>query len=96
MNPVWSRVGMSGDCLCLAGTPEGRLVRIAVHYPGVMRRLVEVDREIQVNRRNSEPSYPAPLVKSRLTLSEWYARLSRQATIDDYLTGYSSCQCMIE
>jgi hypothetical protein len=97
VNPVWSRVGISGDCLCLAGTPEGRLVRIAVHYPDVMRRLVEVDGLIQANRRSGEPSYPAPLVRRRLTLSQWYARLSRQATIDEYIE-YSSCQlgCMIE
>ena len=92
MNPVWRRIGVSGDCLCLAGTPEGS----AVHYPDVMRRLVEVDGLIQANRRSGEPSYPAPLVRRRLTLSQWYARLSRQATIDEYMTEYSSCQCMIE
>jgi 3'-phosphoadenosine 5'-phosphosulfate sulfotransferase (PAPS reductase)/FAD synthetase len=95
VNPVWSRVGISGDCLCLAGTPEERLVRIAVHYPGVMRRLVEVDRKIQANRRSKRPSYPAPLVRRRLTLGEWYSRLSGQATIDEYIE-YGSCQCMIE
>jgi len=94
VNPVWRRVGISGDCLCLAGTPEGRLVRIAVHYPDVMRRLVEVDGLIQANRRSKEPSYPAPLVKSKLTLSEWYARFSRQATIDEFIE-YGSCACML-
>jgi hypothetical protein len=34
-------------------------------------------------------------VRRRLTLSQWYARLSRQAMIDEYIE-YSSCQCMIE
>jgi hypothetical protein len=59
-----------------------------------MRRLLEVDGLIQANRRSGEPSYLGPLVKSRLTLSEWYARLKRQTTIDDF-TDYGSCTCML-
>jgi 3'-phosphoadenosine 5'-phosphosulfate sulfotransferase (PAPS reductase)/FAD synthetase len=97
-NPVWRRVGSSGDCLCLAGTTERKLIRIAINYPNSMRRLVEIDEKIQVHRRSREPSYPAPLLRRRLTLSEWYSKIAKQTTIDDYLTEYNSCQlgCMLE
>ena len=97
-NPVWNKVGISGDCLCLAGSTEQKLVKIAIHYPDSMKKLVEIDKEIQANRKSKEPSYPGPLVKSKITLSEWYTRLSKQTTIDDYLTEYNSCQlsCMLE
>jgi len=96
-NPVWRRVGTSGDCLCLAGSTERKLIKIAINYPNSMRKLVEIDGEIQVNRRSREPSYPAPLVHKRLTLSEWYSKFTKQTTIDDYLE-YNSCQlgCMLE
>jgi len=98
INPVWYRVGISGDCLCLAGTTEHKLIKIAIHYPDMIKKLVEIDEKIQANRKSKEPSYPAPLVRRRLTLSEWYSKIARQTTIDDYLTEYSSCQlgCMIE
>ncbi len=91
------RVGTSGDCLCLAGSTERKLIKIAINYSNSIRKLVEIDREIQVNRRSREPSYPAPLVHKRLTLSEWYSKMARQTTIDDYLE-YNSCQlgCMLE
>jgi len=97
-NPVWRKVGISGDCLCLAGTTEHKLIKIAIHYPDSIRKLVEIDGLIQANRKSKEPSYPAPLVRRRLTLSEWYNKIARQTTIDDYLTEYNSCQlgCMIE
>ena len=97
INPVWRRVGVSGECLCLAGTTEQKLMRIAIHYPSVMERLVEIDKKVQMNRKSKAPSYPAPLYQRKLTLSEWYERFRRQPRIDDYLTEYNSCQlgCMI-
>jgi hypothetical protein len=97
-NPVWRQVGISGECLCLAGTTEQKLVRIAIHYPSVMMKLVEIDRKVQANRRSKNPSYPAPLYQRKLMLSEWYEKFRRQPRIDDYLTEYNSCQasCMIE
>ena len=96
-NPVWRKVGISGECLCLAGTTERRLIRIAIHYPNVMEKLVEIDRKIQANRRSKTPSYPAPLLRRRITLTEWYEKFKNQPRIDDYIE-YSSCQlgCMLE
>jgi 3'-phosphoadenosine 5'-phosphosulfate sulfotransferase (PAPS reductase)/FAD synthetase len=97
-NPVWRRVGISGECLCLAGTAESKLIRVAIHYPDVMKKLIEIDKKVQLNRKKKEPSYPAPLYPKKLTLTEWYERFKRQPRIDDYLTEYNSCQlgCMIE
>jgi 3'-phosphoadenosine 5'-phosphosulfate sulfotransferase (PAPS reductase)/FAD synthetase len=97
-NPVWRQVGISGECLCLAGTTEQKLVRIAIYYPNVMMKLVEIDRKVQANRKSMKPSYPAPLFPKKLTLTEWYEKFRRQPRIDDYLTEYNSCQasCMIE
>jgi len=97
-NPVWQKVGISGECLCLAGTAEQKLVRIAIHYPNIMEKLVEIDEKVQENRRSKEPSFPGPLVKRKITLTEWYERFKKQPRIDDYLTEYNSCQlgCMID
>jgi 3'-phosphoadenosine 5'-phosphosulfate sulfotransferase (PAPS reductase)/FAD synthetase len=97
-NPVWQKVGISGECLCLAGTAEQKLVRIAIHYPNIMEKLVEIDEKVQENRRSKEPSFPGPLVKRKITLTEWYERFKKQPRIDDYLTEYNSCQlgCMLE
>jgi len=97
-NPVWRKVGISGDCLCLAGATEHKLVKIAIHYPDVMKKLVEIDKKVNENRKNKEPSYPGPLVKRKITLTEWYERFRKQTTLDDYINEYNSCQlgCMLE
>jgi len=97
-NPVWRKVGISGDCLCLAGTTEHKLIKIAIHYPDVMKKLVEIDKKVQMNRKNKEPSYPAPLYTKKLTLTEWYEKMRKQTTLDDYINEYNSCQlgCMLE
>jgi len=98
INPVWEKVGISGECLCLAGTSEEKLVRIAIHYPNVMKKLIEIDKKVQMNRRNKKPSYPAPLYPKKLTLTEWYEKISKQTTLDNYINEYNSCQlgCMLE
>ena len=97
-NPVWDRVGLSGDCLCLAGTSESKLERIAIHYPDTMKKLIEIDRKIQANRKSKQPSYPAPLYHKRMTLTEWYEKIRKQSRIDNYINEYNSCQagCMTE
>jgi len=94
INPVWYRIGTSGECLCLAGTTEKTLIRIAIHYPSVMEKLVEIDKKVQANKGG----YPGPLVGKKITLTEWYEKLKKQSRIDDYLTKYNTCQlgCMIE
>jgi 3'-phosphoadenosine 5'-phosphosulfate sulfotransferase (PAPS reductase)/FAD synthetase len=97
INPVWKKVGISGDCLCLAGTTESKLIRIAIHYPDVMKKLIEIDKNVQLNRKSMKPSYPAPLYPKRLTLTEWYEKINKQTTLDNYI-DYGSCQanCMLE
>jgi len=97
-NPVWDKIGMSGDCLCLAGTSESKLERIAVHYPNIMAKLVEIDKKVQANRKSKQPSYPAPLYHKKMTLTEWYERFKKQQRIDIFLSQYDSCQagCMLE
>ena len=97
-NPVWDRIGMSGDCLCLAGTSESKLERIAIYYPNIMEKYVELDKKVQANRKSKQPSYPAPLYHKKMTLSEWYEKFKKQQRIDVFLTQYGSCQlgCMLE
>jgi hypothetical protein len=82
----------------LAGATEHKLVKIAIHYPDVMKKLVEIDKKVNENRKNKEPSYPGPLVKRKITLAEWYERFKKQTTLDDYINEYNSCQlgCMLE
>ena len=97
VNPVWVKVGISGECLCLAGTTEQTLIKLFRNYPDVAKWFVDLDKRIQANRRKKEPSYPLALYRKKITLSEWYERLLRQSQIDDFITNYQSCpySCMV-
>jgi 3''-phosphoadenosine 5''-phosphosulfate sulfotransferase (PAPS reductase)/FAD synthetase and related enzymes len=90
-NPVWSRIGISGECLCLAGTPIYRIILIMRHYPEEFRQLLEIDREINRVRRSKKPSSPFRLAQAGLTLEELYRRANSLVTLDSYIPYGKSC-----
>lgn len=98
-SPVWSKLGFSGECFCLAGTTEKTIVKIKIYYPEVLRELLEIDKIIQENRTRSDTkSYPPFLRRRGITLTEFAKELDRQLTLDGYFeyTG-KACQgsCML-
>ena len=90
-SPVWDRLGTSGECQCLAGTPYSTLVRLRIHYPEVVRELVEIDDVIQ-SRRRSGPSYPHPLIDKRMTLRQWFETFRPPTTLDNFF-AYAGNAC---
>ncbi len=85
INPVW-RLGVSGECFCLAGTSEKVLRNVLLNLPDVREKLLMVDEEIQKHRsRSKEPSYPFPLLRYKLTLTEYWERLQKQSLLDDFM-----------
>ena len=85
LNPIW-KFGISGECFCLAGTTEKTLRKIMLFLPDVREKLLAIDKEIQSHRSKSDkPSYPFPLIKNRLTLSEYWEMLKSQSLLDEFM-----------
>jgi len=94
-NPVWSKLGVSGECLCLAGAGRGLLDRLIIHYPEVALRLAELDRRVNElrAREGREPSYAPPLKKLRITVSDYVTSKMRQKTLLDFTEEYVGKSC---
>ena len=67
---MWRRVGISGECICMAGMTRRTLDKIIYAYPDFAKWMAEKDREVQQTRRSS-PAYPAPLWPLKITLHEY-------------------------
>jgi 3''-phosphoadenosine 5''-phosphosulfate sulfotransferase (PAPS reductase)/FAD synthetase and related enzymes len=95
-SPVWRKLGISGECLCLAGTPVHRVVLIARHYPEEFKRLLEIDEVINRNRKSKERSSPFRLAQYGLSLQDIQRRAATLVTLDDFVYG-KSCEgsCML-
>jgi 3'-phosphoadenosine 5'-phosphosulfate sulfotransferase (PAPS reductase)/FAD synthetase len=97
-NPVW-KYGFSGECLCLAGTPEYRVGLILRNFPEERETLLEVDDIINRNRKSGKPSAPFRLAqRGYRTLREYYEQVKLQVTLDNFIFPYGKeCQgsCML-
>jgi len=99
-NPVWRKLGFSGECLCLAGTPRRNLDRLIQYYPDVAKQLAEIDDVIHAHRSVSYDSYPPALVPLKVRLKVYVekklAELKRQTLMDMYFEyeGKSCSSCM--
>jgi len=98
-NPVW-KFGFSGECLCLAGTPEMTIGIIFRNFPEETQELLEIDRIINKNRKSKKPSAPPSIFRKGFkTLEEYYnyAKLQTQLDMFIYPYGLKSCQgtCML-
>jgi 3'-phosphoadenosine 5'-phosphosulfate sulfotransferase (PAPS reductase)/FAD synthetase len=97
-SPVWRAIGSSGECFCLAGATEHKVIRAVKAYPELAERLVKIDDIIHQNRRKGE-SYPIFLKDKRIRLKVWLQNVMKQQTLLDYSDRYvgKACQgsCMI-
>jgi 3'-phosphoadenosine 5'-phosphosulfate sulfotransferase (PAPS reductase)/FAD synthetase len=71
-NPVWEKLGRSGDCECAAAHDEDDLERVLIYYPEIAKEWYEIDEVIHKNRRSSEPSYMFALRKKKIRYKDWY------------------------
>lgn len=96
-NPVWDKVGISGDCLCLAGTGRLTLEALFLHYPDVAKRFYEFDKSIQPMSRSKEALRPPALLGKGMRLHEFIERLWQNPPKSPPKVSYSSCpvSCMV-
>jgi hypothetical protein len=87
---VW-KIGMSGECFCLAGSSETSVIRAVKAYPELAERLIRIDDIIHQNRRKGE-SYPIFLKNKRIRLKVWLQDVMRQPTLLDYRYVGKACQ----
>jgi 3'-phosphoadenosine 5'-phosphosulfate sulfotransferase (PAPS reductase)/FAD synthetase len=102
VSPVWEKIGMSGECFCLAGSSEKTVARAVCAYPELGIRLMKIDDIIHANRRNNDESYPIFLKRKRKRLKVWLQEVMASCgpTLLDYLDNRyvgKACQgsCMI-
>jgi len=95
-SPVWRKIGMSGECFCLAGATKARMARTVIAYPELGARLMRIDDIIHEHRRNGE-SYPIFLKREKIRLKEWLQNIMRQPSLLDYAYEGKGCQgsCML-
>ena len=83
-SPVWDRVGISGECMCMAGMTRRTLTKVIASYPEYAMEMARKDEEVQKVR--VRVTYPAPLYRYRVTLSQ-YVREVLSHRIDQWLFG---------
>jgi len=100
-NPVWDKLGFSGECLCLAGMPRSNLDRLIRHYPDVALKLAEIDDIINGNRESGKTSYPPPVLPLKIRLKDYILKkmeeYRRQTALDQFVeyTGKSCSSCIL-
>jgi 3'-phosphoadenosine 5'-phosphosulfate sulfotransferase (PAPS reductase)/FAD synthetase len=94
-NPIWRILGISGECLCLAGMPLDTIAILLLHFPEEAQELLEIDDLIQKNRKSGKPSAPLRVAQAGFkTLREFYEYIRKQQTLDQYLyTPYKGKTC---
>ena len=91
VSPVWVKVGISGECMCMAGMTKSTLNKVIDNYPDYALYMAKMDEEVQKAMRSGRPNYPAPLVGIRITLSEYIRKRleekKKQPTITMFFDG---------
>jgi len=100
-NPVWDKLGFSGECLCLAGMPKSTLDRLIRYYPDVAERLMKIDDIIHAHRQSKETSFPPPIRHLRIRLKDYIQMKmkenEKQTTLDMFVYEGKSCDsCLFE
>jgi len=100
VSPVWQKIGMSGECFCLAGSTEQSVKRAVCAYPELGIRLMRIDDIIHEHRRKGE-SYPIFLKNKKKRLKEWLQEIMNSpefaTCLDNVKYRGKSCQgsCML-
>ena len=97
-SPVW-RIGMSGECFCLAGATKSNVIRAVKTYPELAERLIKIDDVIHKHRKKGE-SYPIFLKKEKMRLKTWLQDIMRrppplEPESDKYVGKSCQGNCMI-
>lgn len=91
-SPVWHKIGMSGDCICLAATHKKALEALFLNYPDVAEKFYKFDKSLTPRDR----SYPIPfgLWNEKKRLYEFIEEIQknrRQAVLTEYMSCQGSC-----
>lgn len=77
--------------MCMAGMSKSKLDSVIDNYPDFAEEMARRDEEVQRKRYSGEPSYPAPLVKIKVTLHDYvHKRLEerkKQMMITSFFPG---------
>jgi 3'-phosphoadenosine 5'-phosphosulfate sulfotransferase (PAPS reductase)/FAD synthetase len=82
-SPVWRKIGMSGECFCLAGSSKQSVIRAVKAYPELAERLIKIDDIIHQHRKKGE-SYPIFLKDEKRRLKVWLQEVMSRPTLLEY------------
>jgi 3'-phosphoadenosine 5'-phosphosulfate sulfotransferase (PAPS reductase)/FAD synthetase len=95
-NEVWEKVGISGECLCLAGTTKKKLEAIFLNYPEIAKKFHDFDKSV-MPRSNSKNAFRPPALINDKRLYEFIEELDkkpRQKSIIEYFSCQGSCMIL--
>ena len=91
-NPVWYKLGISGDCLCLAGATRKTLEALFTQYPDVAERFYNFDKQLVARHEGSLVPLGLWSEKKRLyQFIEEVRKQKKQATLTEYLSCQGAC-----
>jgi len=95
-NPVWQKLGWSGECLCMAGTSLRTLNKIIDIYPHIAKVMYEKDKEVQEvwKRDKKVECYPWPLLQLKIPLHKYIEERKKQRQLTQYLDDTGKNMCM--
>ena len=91
-NPVWRKIGISGECLCLAGTSKKVLEALFMNYPDVAEKFYKFDKSLVPRHTNS--LIPLGLWGEKKRLYEFIEEVrnkKRQSTLLEYMSCQGAC-----
>ena len=91
-NPVWAKVGISGECLCLAGSTRKTLEALFTQYPEVAQRFYEFDKSLTPKHESS--LVPLGLWGEKKRLYQFIEELrsrKKQTTLEQYMSCQGAC-----
>ncbi|AZI75912.1 putative phosphoadenosine phoshosulfate reductase [Sulfolobales Beppu rod-shaped virus 1] len=92
INPVWKKIGISGECLCLAGTTKKKLEALFINYPDIAQKFYEFDKSLIPKREGN--LIPLGLLNDKKRLHKFIEEIQNkknQPTIDEYFACQGAC-----
>ena len=96
INPVWKRIGLSGECLCMSGASLNLLNKVLDNYPEIAELFAKKDKEVlEFRKKNNKPiGYPAPLLALKIPLHKYIEQRKKQLKIIQFSEECDSQKCM--
>ena len=92
-NPVWEKVGISGDCLCFAAASRKVLEAVFTNYPEIAQKFYEFDKSLVSPHGKGEPIVLG-LWSERKRLYQFIEEIrkkGRQTTLTEYMSCQGGC-----